>query len=388
MFLRNQNDAPAGAQFRGGFTRRALATVLPVAACLAGLAAGATLSLAGDTPAPAPTWRTDPSVTRPCDRLPRKVIVGTEISGYDVILTFPLEMRLQRMDELVDAMAAQTEVTYPGKRLDLAVLTEYFLTRTGRTAEDLAVSLEEVRPRMAACAKKHGCYLIVPLVMKEEGTPVRYSNVAVLMDRDGQVAGMYRKVHVAGNLRGVDLEGGITPGRDYPVFNCDFGRVGIQICYDIFYPEGWDALAKQGAEIVALASETPETVRPSAYAVQHRYYIVSATPRDHAAVFNPLGMIEDQATQAGVMVHQIDLSYEIEKWESGLDGGRGPARKFGDKIGYYYYGDQDHGIFWSNDPNTTIGQMMGSLGFPNVDDETQYMRALNDKLRGGLPVVP
>src|SRR5580658_10191521 len=101
MFLRNQNDAPAGAQFRGGFTRRALATVLPVAACLAGLAAGATLSLAGDTPAPAPTWRTDPSVTRPCDRLPRKVIVGTEISGYDVILTFPLEMRLQRMDELV-----------------------------------------------------------------------------------------------------------------------------------------------------------------------------------------------------------------------------------------------------------------------------------------------
>jgi predicted amidohydrolase len=320
--------------------------------------------------------------------LPRKVLIGTEISGYDVILTFPLEMRLQRMDELVDAMAAQAEITYPGKRLDLAVLTEYFLTRPGETAEQLAVSLEEVRPRMAACAKKHGCYLIVPLVMREEGTPVRYSNVAVLMDREGRVAGMYRKVHVAGNLKGVDLEGGLTPGRDYPVFNCDFGKVGIQICYDIFYAEGWEALAKQGAEIVALASETPETVRPSAYAQQHRYYVVSATPRDHAAVFNPLGMIEDQATQMGVMVHEIDLSYQIEKWETGLDGGRSLTRKFGDKVGYYYYGDQDHGIFWSNDPTTTIGQMMGSLGFPNVDDETEYMRGLQDRIRGGPPATP
>ena len=381
MPLIHQNDASVGTRSRGTVWGRVLAVVL-AAASLAGLAA------AGDVPLPATTWRADPSVTRPCDKLPRKVIVGTEISGYDVILTFPLEMRFQRMDELVDAMAAQAELNYPGKRLDLAVLTEYFLTRNGDTAEQRAVTLEEVRPRMAACAKKHGCYLIVPLVMKEEGTPARYSNVAVLMDREGRVAGMYRKVHVAGDLRGVTLEDGLTPGSDYPVFDCDFGRVGIQICYDIFYPEGWDALAKQGAEIVALASETPETVRPSAYAQQHRYYIVSATPRDHAAVYNPLGMIEDQATQAGVMVHQIDLSFQIEKWEAGLDGGRGVTRKFGDKVGYYYYGDQDHGIFWSNDPTTTIGQMMGSLGFPNVDDETQYMRGLQDRLRGGPPKLP
>jgi predicted amidohydrolase len=388
MFREHHNYASLSTRFCGGFQRRGLAAVLTMAAWLAGLTASAQPSAAEGTPAPANTWRADPSVTRPCDRLPRKVLIGTEISGYDVILTFPLEMRLQRMDELVDAMAAQAEVSYPGKRLDLAVLTEYFLTRPGETAEQLAVSLEEVRPRMAACAKKHGCYLIVPLVMREEGTPVRYSNVAVLMDREGQVAGMYRKVHVAGNLKGVDLEGGITPGRDYPVFNCDFGRVGIQICYDIFYAEGWEALAKQGAEIVALASETPETVRPSAYAQQHRYYIVSATPRDHAAVFNPLGMIEDQATQAGVMVHEIDLSFQIEKWESGLDGGKSLTRKFGDKVGYNYYGDQDHGIFWSNDPTTTIGQMMGSLGFPNVDDETVYMRGLQDRIRGGPPVVP
>jgi len=210
----------------------------------------------------------------------------------------------------------------------------------------------------------------------------------MLLDREGHVAGIYRKVHPCSDLKMVNLEDGMTPGRSFPVFDCDFGRVGIQICYDIFFPDGWDALAKQGAEIVALASETPETVRPSMYAQQHRYYIVSAVPRDHAAVYSPLGVVEAQATQEGILVHQIDLSFAIVGWEDGLDGGKGVARKFGDKVGYDYHSDQDVGIFWSNDPTTTIGKMMGSLGFPEIDQETEQTRALQDKVRGGPPVVP
>src|SRR5580704_6604084 len=55
----------------------------------------------------------------PRDGLPRKVLLGTIVSGYDVIFTLPLEKRLQRMDEFVDAMEAQAKAKYPGKRLDL-----------------------------------------------------------------------------------------------------------------------------------------------------------------------------------------------------------------------------------------------------------------------------
>jgi predicted amidohydrolase len=303
-------------------------------------------------------------------------------------LKFSLEARLRRMDELVDAMEAQAKGSYPGKQLDLAVLTEYFLSRPGDNPAQRAVRLEEVRPRIAACAQKHGCYLMVPLVMREEGLPERFSNVAVLMDRHGQITGMYRKVHPCSDLKCVVLEDGLTPGTDFPVFNCDFGRIGIQICYDIFFPDGWAALAKQGAEIVALASETPETVRPSMYAQQHRYFVVSAAPRDHAAVYNPLGLIEAQATQEGVMVHQIDLSFGLIGWEDGLDGGKGLTRKFGNRVGYNYYRDEDAGIFWSNDPKTSIGQMMRSMGFPEVDEETARTRTLQDTVRGGPPKLP
>ena len=180
----------------------------------------------------------------------------------------------------------------------------------------------------------------------------------------------------------------MVPGQNFPVFNCDFGKLGVEICYDIFFSDGWDALAKQGAEIVALPSETPGTVRPSMYAQQHRYYVVSATPRDHAAVYSPLGVIEAQCTQEGVLVHQIDLSFAILDWEKGLDGGKSLTRKFGDRVGYDYHSDEDTGLFWSNDPSTTIGKMLDSMGFPEVDKEIEHTRVLQDKVRGGPPVVP
>ena len=319
---------------------------------------------------------------------PRKVLVGTEVSGYDVILSFPLDMRFQRMDDLVDSMDAQAKLNYPGKRLDLAVLTEYFMSRPGKTLTERAVRLDDVKARISACARKHDCYLVVPMVLREDTDPVRFTNAAVLVDRQGEIAGIYRKVHPCSDSREELLEDGMVPGQNFPVFNCDFGKVGVEICYDIFFQDGWDALAKQGAEIVALPSETPETVRPSMYARQHRYYVVSATPRDHAAVYSPLGLIEAQTTQAGVLVHQIDLSFAVLEWEEGLDGGKSVTRKFGDRVGYDYYSDEDTGIFWSNDPSMSIGKMLDSMGFPEVDNETEVTRILQDKVRGGPPSTP
>jgi predicted amidohydrolase len=290
------------------------------------------------------------------------------------------------MDELVGAMAAQAAVAYPGKRLDLAILTEYFFTRPGDTAAQRAVRLGEVRPRIAACATKYGCYVVAPMVLQEEDPPLRYTNATVLMDRAGRVVGIYRKVHPASDDRGVLLEDGLTPGSTFPVFDCDFGRLGIEVCYDINYAEGWAALAKQGAEIVALPSETSETIRPSGYAQRHRYYIVSATPKGHAAFYSPLGLIEDQATQEGVLVHEIDLSFEILGYQK--DGGKGLTRRFGDRLGFAYYTGEDSGVFWSNDPTTPIGKMIDAYGLHEMDEETEHTRVLQDKLRSGPPAAP
>jgi predicted amidohydrolase len=329
------------------------------------------------------------TVVPPHDGLPRKVLLGTVVSGFDAIFTLPLEKRFQRMDEFVDAMEAQAKAKYPGKRLDLVVLTEWYFSRPGDTLEQQAVRFGDVSERIEACAKRHGCYLIAPLVRREEGEPARYSNVAMLFDREGRVVGEYRKVHpTTDHLGYAQLEGGITPGGDYPVFDCDFGRLGIQICYDVQYPEGWQILAKEGAEIVALPSETSVTARPAMYALQHRYYVVSATPKDHAAVYNPLGMIDEEATKEGVLVHQIDLSYAITGWASGLNGGESLRKKYGDKVGFTYYEGEDAGIFWSNDPTTPIREMFKAFGYQEPDKDAELSRLVQDKVRGGPPTLP
>jgi predicted amidohydrolase len=321
------------------------------------------------------------------DRLPRKVLLGTVICG-EQLFKMALDSRLQRMDELVATAAAKAGRDYPGKRLDLVVLPEAFLARPGDSMAQEAVTLDEVLPRIADCARIHRCYLVVPLLMRESNLPLRYSNVAVIVDRIGGVTGIYRKVHPVAAQGSDDLEGGTTPGGEYPVFDCDFGRLGVQICFDMFYPDGWQSLARQGAEIVALPSASPETVRPSFYAFRHNYYVVSAAPRDHAAVYSPLGMIEAQITGESVLVHQIDLSYAIVHWESALEEGEALRRSFGERVGFHYYHEEDNGIFWSNDPKMTIGQMIGSLNLAETDDNVERIRKLQDKARGGQPKMP
>lgn len=83
--------------------------------------------------------------------------------------------------------------------------------------------------RLGELAKKRGTYVVAGIYEREG--PVIY-NTAVLIDRAGNVAGKYRKVYVP---RG-EIEGGLTPGNDYPVFQTDFGTVGLMICYDVIVP--------------------------------------------------------------------------------------------------------------------------------------------------------
>lgn len=322
------------------------------------------------------------------ERLPRKVLLGTFLAGYG-IFEKPLDKRLQKMDEVLDEMSDRAARDFPGKPLDMVVFPEYFVARPGDSLEQKTVQIEEVLPRVAACATRHSCYLVMPMLLDERGAPARYSNAAVLVNRQGKLVGIYRKVHpVAFNGSDV-LEGGVTPGRDFPVFDCDFGRVGIQICFDMLYREGWDALAKQGAEIVALPSASAETTRPCMYALQHGYYIVSATPRNHSAVFSPLGLIEEQVTEDGAMlVHEIDLSYAELHWENQLEEGAALSRKYGQNVGFHYYPPEDKGIFWSNDPKTSIGQMIASLGLETSGSNAERVRLLQDKARGGPPARP
>jgi hypothetical protein len=197
------------------------------------------------------------------------------------------------------------------------------------------------------------------------------------------VAGIYRKVHPVALVGSDDLEGGTTPGNAFPVFDCDFGKLGIQICWDIVFDDGWDALANHGAEIVAWPSASPATAQPASRAGRHRFYIVSSTWRDNATFFEPTGLVAAAVNEPGkVLVHQIDLSFAVLGWSSPLRNGKACDDKYGGRAGYHYEVGQDLGLVWSNDPDTTVGQMVQTLGLEEIDVQIERNRRLQQAARG------
>ena len=108
---------------------------------------------------------------------------------------------------------------------------------------------------MCEIARSHGIVLVVPLY-EEEGTGIYYNTAAVL-DADGRYLGKYRKTHIPHCHPGFWEKFYFRPGNlGYPVFETAVGRVGVYICYDRHFPEGWRALGLGGAEIVFNPSAT------------------------------------------------------------------------------------------------------------------------------------
>jgi predicted amidohydrolase/acetyl esterase/lipase len=324
------------------------------------------------------------------DRPPRKVIVGTTMTHW--YSDYPgLSGRLEQMRRLIDLMAAEARSKY-GRSIDLALFTEFAVTagKPGPSAE-AAVPLDEtIIEALGSKAREHKTHIVFGGVFRDIPVTGACSNAAVVIDRQGRPVGRYVKVHPVLDRDGSDgkivLEGGVRPGAEYNVFDLDFGRVGVQICYDVEYPEGWRRLAEKGAELVLFPTASPQFTRPGMYAATHEFWVVSSTFRNNASFFEPgTGLVAAQITEPKqTLVHEIDLSYLILPWSSRLRNGAAFREAFGDRVEYRYSESEDRGVFWSNDPNRSIGEMARSLGLLETPTEQQARaRDAQDRLRGG-----
>lgn len=90
---------------------------------------------------------------------------------------------------------------------------------------------------------------------------------------------------------------------------------------------------------------------------------MNSAPRDNASVFDPIGRTVAQATAApAAVVQQIDLSFALLHWSEMLRNGRALTERFGAKVGGDYWEREDTGVFWSNDPQRSIAEMIRELG--------------------------
>lgn len=203
------------------------------------------------------------------------------------------------------------------QKADLVVLPEtltYY--SSGRSMAECAEAVPgSVTDYFGTLAKQHDLYIAAGLI--ERDAHLIY-NVCVLIGPDGKVAGKYRKVSLP---RG-EVEAGVTPGHEYPVFQTRFGKVGMMVCYDGFFPEVARQLAINGAEVIAWPVWGCNPMLAQARACENHVYLISSTYGDVSAnwmisaVFGHDGKVISQAKDWGTFaIAEVDLD-KREHWHS------------------------------------------------------------------------
>lgn len=181
--------------------------------------------------------------------------------------------------------------------------------------------------RMRDLARELKLVLVVPFF--EEAQTGVYYNAAVVLERDGSLAGKYRKTHLPHVGPCFWEKFYFKPGNlGYPVFETSVGRIGIMICYDRHFPEPARLLGLQGAELVFNPSATVESLsrylwqlEQPAHAVANGFWIAASNrvgreePMNPAKFYgssyfcNPRGEIVSQASDSEdeVLICDVDL---------------------------------------------------------------------------------
>lgn len=258
---------------------------------------------------------------------PRKVKIGT-------VYLRPRNSTPERNMELF--LAKIDEAGRLG--LDIVCLPEAMLqVGTRATAAALAEPIPgPSTERLGRSARENRLWVVAGLSERDGETVY---NTAVLIDRQGRLAGKYRKTH----LPREEWQKGVAPGEDYPVFRTDFGTVAIQICYDWFFPEVHRLLALRGAEIIFAPTwgttfpdrdgraegETVFRVR----ARDNGVYLVPSVYDGSSMVIDPLGRILAKSDGEGVFWAEVDLNRREPLWWVGQWGAIGPRDRMPETYG-------------------------------------------------------
>ena len=206
--------------------------------------------------------------------------------GFD-----PAGKSLDDVTTLVDAEGA--------KGCDLIILPEASLEN------DRAEPMDgPMVTAMSDLARRHHTNLICP-ILRADGR--RRFNTAVLLDRAGRIVGHYDKVYPYWGE--YDLDPPVSVGQAARVFETDFGRLGVATCFDVNFPALWQALADAGAEMIAWPSAYSAGTSLQAHALNHHFYIVSATWLPDCNVYDITGqpILYERSDQVNVSRITLDL---------------------------------------------------------------------------------
>lgn len=185
--------------------------------------------------------------------------------------------------------------------------------------------------QLSGYAKQYGIYLIGGS-MPEKDAEGNVYNTSYIFDREGKQIGKHRKVH----LFDIDVKGGqtfkesdtLTAGDSDTVFDIEFGKIGVMLCFDIRFPELSRMMVNDGAKVIFVPAAFNMTTGPAHWelsfrtrALDNQIYMVGCAPaRDvsagyiswgHSIVTDPWGRVTDMLDEKkGILLAELDMDYE------------------------------------------------------------------------------
>jgi len=234
--------------------------------------------------------------------------------------------------------------------------------------------LGPISSQFAEFANKNSCYVICPIYTEDSG---KYYNAAVIIDRNGKVAGEYRKIRPTIG----EIEGGIIPGpKNPPVFKTDFGTIGVQICYDINWRDAWEKLGKYGAEIVFWPSQFNGGKMLNSLAWMNKYYVVSSTRYDPSRICDIDG---DEIIRSGLSAHWVCAPINLEKafihswpYRTWYDDVR---KKYGQKIRIKLFHEEEWSIIESRSPDVKVADVLKEFKILTHEEHIRRAEIVQEK---------
>jgi len=273
---------------------------------------------------------------------------------------------------------------------DLVCLPESF-SAAGVQKETVAELVESIpgptTDQVAKRARKHGCYILCPVFNQREG---HFWNSVVILDRTGYILGIYDKLHpVTSTSNYTQFEQGITPGEYIPVFDLDFGRVGMQICFDALFPDSWAELSRKGARMVFWSSAYNGGFPLQVYAWLHHYYVVSSVSTEKSRIIDPCGTILSETDyQNNVISRDINLDYAVCHYDFNYSIPDRILATYPGQVEIRTHWDAGHFLVEPLDRNLTISRMQNELGFIDIQEYAMRHENAYRELRIGKPPIP
>jgi len=217
--------------------------------------------------------------------------------------------KFKTYQENVDNVMAELDKVSEYKP-DIVVFTEaVFQTGRDSARQPAPVYSHLDDPDVAALcqkAKQYNTYIACSLYEKDPQGIKRLTGL--LINRQGEIQNLYHKTHLTMD----ELESGCILENELPVFKTDFGTVGIQICWDHFFPECSRALVLKGAEILLLCTHGFRIERATMRAIENGVHVVSAyTYSWGTMVLAPNGKVLDEAGDKGFAIAEVDLNEPV-----------------------------------------------------------------------------